>query len=342
MKERNYLFDNCKALFIFCVVFAHFLHVGGHFGIGAPSRVIYVICFTFMMEGFFFVSGYFSRNVDKCRATAVEKLLLPYVVFMILSYFARLAIFGGANFHMILPTHAMWFLLVMFYYRFSIKTISRIPFVLPLSAVLFLTAGAIPFFGPVLAAQRACSFLVFFMLGYYCKWEYIEKIRRIPHWIMLIPMAVLVGASIWFSRQSRIGVWVLMFKSSNESLNISFAESVLARFVVAVAALLWLVIWFNLMPNTKLPSKGGLISQIGQNTMTVFLLHVFVRQLVKMANRQDFILLAPGGWIYVGIILVLALLCVYLFSRPIVAKAYDKSMHFIYKPFGKAYEFMVK
>lgn len=342
MKERNYLFDNYKALLIFCVVFAHFLRIGGHFGVGSPSRVIYIICFSFMMEGFFFISGYFSKNVDKCRTKAVETLLLPYVVFMILSFGARYIIFGTAHLHMIRPTHAMWFLLVMFYYRFGIKTLSKIPFILPLSAVLFLTAGAIPFFGPVLAAQRACSFLVFFMLGYCCKWEHIEKVRKIPHWIMILPMAVLVGISIWLSWTERFSVGLLLFKNCNNALHISFVEGIAARVLVGFAALIWLAIWFNLLPDKKLPAKGGLISQIGQNTMTVFLMHVFVRQILKWASRQDFALLAPGGFIYVGVMLIIALACVYLFSRPIVAKAYDKSMHFLYKPFGKAYEFMVK
>ncbi len=342
MKERNYLFDNFKALLIFCVVFAHFLRVSGHFETGSPSKIIYIICFTFMMEGFFFISGYFSRNVDKCRATAVEKLLLPYVVFMILSFGVRYAVFGSAHFHMILPTHAMWFLLVMFYYRFGIKNLSRIPFILPISALLFLTAGAIPFLGPTLALQRACSFLFFFMLGYYCKWEYIEKIRRIPRSVMLIPLAGMIGVSIWCGSKKHFALGYLLFKNSSESLHISFTEGVLARFLVALAALMWLAIWINLLSDKKIPPKGGLISQIGQNTMTVFLLHVFVRQIMKWAGRQDFALLSCGGWIYVGVILAIALACVYVFSRPAVAKAYDKSMHFLYKPFGKAYEFMIK
>ena len=342
MKERNYLFDNFKALLIFCIVFAHFLRISGHFELGSPSRVIYIICFTFMVEGFFFISGYFSQNVDKCRAKAVETLLLPYVVFMILCFFARFLIFGSAHFHMLHPTHAMWFLLVMFYYRFGIKTLSKIPFILPLSAALYLVSSAIPIFGAVMAMQRACACLVFFMLGYDFKWEYVETIRKIPRLIMLLPMAALVGLSVWYAGQDRFSPELLLFRFNNGTLDISFAEGVIARLLIGLAALIWLAIWINLLPNTKLPAKGGLISQIGQNTMTVFLLHIFVRLVLKWAGQLDVALLSHGGWIYVGVILVIALACVYVFSRPAVAKAYDKTMHFLYKPFGKAYEFVVK
>lgn len=343
MKERSYLFDNLKAVLIFCVVFAHFLRIGGHFELDSPSRVIYIICFTFMMEGFFFVSGFFSKNVDKCRAKAAETLLMPYVVFMILGFGARYVLFGSAHLHFQLPTHALWFLLVMFYYRFGIKTFSRIPFILPLSAILFLTAGAMPFLGPVMALQRGCSFLVFFMLGYYSNWGYIEKIRRIPKPVMILPAAALIAATIWYAGQRHFGVGVLLFKECNEELGISFVEGIVARFIVAVAALVWLALWINLLPDHKLPSKGGLITQIGQNTMTVFLLHVFVRQVIKWgAHTKQFALFDQGGYIYVGIMLIFAVACVYLFSRPVVAKAYDKSMHFLYLPFGKAFEYLRK
>ena len=296
-----------------------------------------------MMEGFFFISGFFSQNVDKCRAKACESLLLPYVVFMILSFGARYVIFGSAHLMFYLPSHALWFLLVMFYYRFGIKTLAKIPVILPLSAVLFLTAGAIPVFGPEMALQRGCSFLVFFMLGYYTRWEHIQKIRRIPKPVMILPAAGLLWLSIWFGHQRRFSVGILLFKECNQELGVGFVEGVASRLLVALAALLWLVIWINVLPNKKFPSKGGLITQIGQNTMTVFLLHVFVRQILKWAgHKQHFAILSYDGYIYVLLMLVLALACVYLFSRPAVAKAYDKAMHFLYLPFGKAFAYFGK
>ena len=342
MKERSYVFDNLKALLIFCVVYSHFLRVGGHFGFCSPSRVIYIICFSFMMQGFFFVSGFFSKNVDKCRAKAFETFIIPYVVFMILCYFERYALFGIAHLHLYLPTHAMWFLLVMFYYRFAIKTMAKIPFILPISAILFLAAGSIPFCGVEMAFGRACSFLIFFMLGYYCNWDHIKKLRSIPKPATILPIAMLLAFSIWYGCQKSFSIDLLLLKDSDVHLGIGFAEGFIARIVVFVVSMMWLAVCIILLPDRKLPSKGGLITQIGQNTMTVFLLHVFVRQVIKWANRQDLLILEPGGVVHVLLMLAVALACLYLFSRPPVVKAYDKAMAFLYKPFGKLYSIVVK
>ncbi|MDO4869002.1 MAG: acyltransferase family protein [Bacillota bacterium] len=326
-KERNYLFDNLKALLIFCVVFAHFLRVSGHFEVESLSRTIYIICFTFMMQGFFFTSGFFSQNVDKCRAKAVETLALPYFVFMILNYFARLIIFGEAHLNFLQPSHAMWFLIAMFIYRFGIKTFDKIPFVLPLSAILYFAAGAIPFLGATLALGRSCSFLVFFMLGYFCRWEHINKLRRIPKPVMIIPAAALLYLSNQYACQKDYSVDLLLLKSNYIDQGASLTEDMMARLIVLIASLLWLAIWINWMPNKRLP----VISVIGQNTMTVFLLHIFVRYVMKWRGLRELTMIDEGDIVYCLIIMGIAMICVYLFSRPIVAKAYDRSMHFLYQ-----------
>ena len=338
-KERNYLFDNLKAILIFCVVWAHFLRAGGFLGVGSLSRVIYVICFTFMMEGFFFTSGFFSKNVDKCRAKAVETLAIPYFVFIPLLYLERLMLFGGAHINFLRPSHAMWFLIAMFFYRFGIKTFAKIPYILPISAALCLGAGMVPFLGPTLALGRSCSFLVFFMLGYFCQWEHIHKIRSFPKPAMAALGAVLIALMAVFACQ-RVGTGILMMKNDYHQIGWTNVEGLLGRLAVGIVALACIAVLLNLLPDRKLPGKGGLISQIGQNTMTVFLLHIFVRYLVKWCTKQDYGIFTNGGVLYCLAALILALICVYLFSRPIVAKAFDTVMHALYWPFGKTYAFL--
>ncbi|MBQ6496508.1 MAG: hypothetical protein IJI74_04990 [Firmicutes bacterium] len=342
-KERNYLFDNLKAVLIFCVVFAHFLRAGGFMGAGSLARIFYILCFSFMMEGFFFTSGFFSKNVDKCHAKAVETLVVPYFVFIPLLYLERLWLFGGAHINFLRPSHAMWFLIAMFFYRFGIKYFAKIPFILPLSAILFLAAGTMPFLGPTLALGRSCSFLVFFMLGYFCQWEHIQKIRSIPKPIMIIVGAVLVALSAVCGCFRHFGTGVLMMKNCYHAIHLSIPEGLILRLAVGIAALASIAVLINLLPDRKLPAKGGLISQIGQNTMTVFLLHVAVRYLVKWYTKQDFSIIGAGeiihsgGILYCLFMLILALIVVYIFSRPIVAKVYDTVMHYLYWPFGTAY-----
>ena len=59
-KERDYFFDNLKAVLIFLVVLGHFLlPIHGESVLVVVKRLIYV----FHMPLFVFVSGYFAKKI---------------------------------------------------------------------------------------------------------------------------------------------------------------------------------------------------------------------------------------------------------------------------------------
>lgn len=61
-KERDYFFDNLKAVLIFLVVLGHFLlPIHGESVLVVVKRLIYV----FHMPLFVFVSGYFAKKIYK-------------------------------------------------------------------------------------------------------------------------------------------------------------------------------------------------------------------------------------------------------------------------------------
>lgn len=60
-KERNYLFDNMKVLLTFFMVSAHYIRISGSFDVSSFGGFFYIIAFSFIMQGFLFVSGYFPR-----------------------------------------------------------------------------------------------------------------------------------------------------------------------------------------------------------------------------------------------------------------------------------------
>ena len=72
-KERNYLFDNIKAVLVFFVVSAHYIRVNGSFDPATAGEMYYIIAFSFIMQGFLLVSGYFSKNTEKCRAGGIQE-----------------------------------------------------------------------------------------------------------------------------------------------------------------------------------------------------------------------------------------------------------------------------
>lgn len=124
-KERNYLFDNMKVLLTFFMVSAHYIRISGSFDVSSFGGFFYIIAFSFIMQGFLFVSGYFSKNVDKCRLGAAKNFLLPYILLMPVMFVVRLGVFGDAKFDLLSPSHALWFLLVLFVYRFMIKDLEN-------------------------------------------------------------------------------------------------------------------------------------------------------------------------------------------------------------------------
>lgn len=140
------------------------------------------------MPLFVFVSGYFSKDVDKARSNAFNTLLVPYILFnttMVLVAHAA----GRCELSLLTPVFVHWYLLALFFWRIFLKDLVRIRFVLFLSVV---SAFVIGFFWEatnLLALGRIITFLPFFLVGYYTSQEKISSLRRIPKafaWAILV------------------------------------------------------------------------------------------------------------------------------------------------------------
>lgn len=320
--ERDYLFDNIKAYLIISVITAHFFRVSGYFGVGTPPRFIYIISFSYIMQGFLFVSGYFSKNVDKCRAGAFKNFIIPYVIFVYLAYFERCLLYGfdRCHVHMFKPTFALWFLFVMFVYRFFIKDLSRIPGIAYITMGLYMVAGFIPFLDEDMAGGRIASFLIFYILGYKMTKEHVEKIRNIPKAVGVITLAVLLAACFAYSRSKFPPVDILLLRGPFAEFGVGPAAGTLWRIGIFISAMLWIFVFINLLPRGR-----TWMTTLGQRTMTVYLLHIFVRNIIKYYG-----VLHGGSPEYYAIIIGLVIVCLWLFSRRFVVKGYDAMIDGIY------------
>ncbi len=319
-KERNYLFDNMKVLLTFFMVSAHYIRISGSFDVSSFGGFFYIIAFSFIMQGFLFVSGYFSKNVDKCRLGATKNFLLPYILLMPVMFVVRLGVFGDAKFDLLSPSHALWFLLVLFVYRFMIKDLEKVPGILILSAGLLLASGCFSSLGRELALGRICSFLFFFILGYKMKWEHIEKIRSISKkWILLL-LSVLLVFSFLTAYSNVIPVEMWHLKDGYSIYHLSNIMGILIRMMLAVVSVGWLTVLLNLLPNHKIFCTG-----IGQRTMTVYICHIPIRYLIEHIDL-------PGDGNVLTYILSfgLAIASVYAFSRPALHTAYHAIIDFLY------------
>ena len=320
-KERTYLFDNIKAILIFLVVACHFLKIGGSFDPASAGGFFYLVSFSFIMQGFIFISGYFSKNTLKCRQGAVKSFLIPYLVLMPIMYFIRLLLFGKARFLLYLPTHSLWFLLVLFAYRYWLHDLKQVRKIGWISLLSFFISGCIPFFGEPLALGRIFSYFLFFYVGFLFQWKDIERIRAIGKPYIFGLLALLTGLSVYLTRSQLLHEDAWQMKYPGYLYGMSISQGLASRLLILLVSCGWLVVLFSLIPNRKLPFSG-----IGRHTMTIFVFQIPVRYLVK-----KFSLPGHDNLLTYGSCLLLSFLVVYVFSRPSIENLYNKSMDAVYR-----------
>ncbi|MCC3709207.1 acyltransferase family protein, partial [Staphylococcus epidermidis] len=93
IKDRDYFFDNARAILIFLVVLGHLLQP--YTSEDKFLQALYLLIYSFHMPTFLFISGYFAKNLDKPNylEKIAKKLLLPYVIFF--AFFQLFYIFPG-------------------------------------------------------------------------------------------------------------------------------------------------------------------------------------------------------------------------------------------------------
>jgi fucose 4-O-acetylase-like acetyltransferase len=320
-ESRNYLFDNIKAVLIFSVVIAHYFRASASFDLPTFGGIVHTIALSYIMQGFLFVSGYFSRNLEKCRSTAFRSFLFPYMVLMPVMFCVRYLIFGKAHFDLTLPTMALWYLITLFFYRYFLKDLVSIGNILPVSIAVSLAAGSVPVLDSTLSLGRTFSFLPFFLMGYYFKEEWIEKLRRVPKAAAWLLLTVLLGLSAYAALHRIIPSEALYMKAPYESTGLTIEQGIAVRAVIMLISLAWIYIFIAL-----LSERRTFLTRIGQNTMTIYVLHIIIRYVVKGIDgifRHEVLT-------YVTLT-VIAAVSVFLFSRPAIAQKYDHFINTMYR-----------
>ena len=287
VKERDYMFDTFRGILILSIPVSHFTKMSGNlYGSlfltgGFPEwslcGFVYITINVFVMQAFMFLSGYFSKKPDRAQETAFKTFMWPYLVFTVIYYFIRGFFMGDANLSFLKPPFALWFLFVLFFYRFFLKYMSKYKWLLPVSLIMYLLAGQIDSFDSYLALGRAASYFPFFLLGFYCSKERLYKakeLRKKP--LILIGLAiVLVAASLALMRFGPSVGWYLL-KQSVHNYPIPWWEDTLLRIVVFFLACGWITLMINILPSTK-----NFISFIGVNTMPVYVFHLTLRYVIE-------------------------------------------------------------
>ena len=288
LKQRDYMFDTFRGLLILSIPMSHFTKMAGNqYGTmyltgGFPEEslfgFVYITINVFVMQAFMFLSGYFSKKVDRAQETAFSTFMWPYLVFTVVYYFIRMFFMDGANLKLLTPPFALWFLFVLFFYRFFLKYMVKFSWLLPVSIMLYLLAGQVEEFGNFMSLGRGLSYFPFFLLGYYCSKErlaWLQGLRKKPLLLVLLG-AVLVGITFLLMHSDVKVGWYLLKQSVDNFPNMMWWEDTLMRILIFFVASGWNIFMVNIIP-----SKKSFISYIGMNTMPIYVFHLTLRYVVE-------------------------------------------------------------
>ncbi len=319
VRERDYLFDNLKALMLFLVAFGHTLapYVTTQDSI---LRYIMQYIYLFHMPLFSFITGYFSKNVEKSRNTAVKNVLIPYVVLQgvyILMALLMIAL-GVAQYNtdifnpsFLLPTSPFYYLLCVFAWKVFLKDLLRFRFALPLTIILGVLVSLNSNAGYHIGRGAIFSLLFFFLLGYYCTAETVARIRKIPKLFAVGILLLGVIPSVYLPYSFR------NVRNNYETVHLVWWEGILYRLLFYAIAVLMMAALINLMS-----SKKNFFSRIGKNAILVYAASTFLApQLYVLIDR--YLPLSQNIAVNLICMIVFSAAVVFFASLELIRKIYD-------------------
>ncbi len=281
---RNYQMDNIKCLLIFSVVFGHMLEL--FMGKSGPDRALYLVIYSFHMPLFAFVSGAFA-GFDPVRIK--NRMIYPYLVFQTFYIlFANHVLGTEISLQYTTPYWLLWYLFATVAWNLALPLVEadstgkKLTFL----GAAFAAAVLIGFdnkAGYYLSFSRIVEFFPFFLMGYYSR-DLKESARRRIGVVQSHRLKIFLAVGCMLFISLAVGVisaneddirslW-LYGSSSYEKADYGWQ----LRTLCMAVATGWLGFFITVVPVRRIP----LLSNIGANTMTIYLLHGFVIRFLKM------------------------------------------------------------
>ena len=282
---RVHLFDNIRFLLILSVVLCHFLEICP----GVPGgKLLYKILASFPMPVFLCLLGYFASYRP---SRIVRDWIVPYVIFQTLYLlFYRVVLGGEVQIQYTVPYWLLWFMLVGVFYQLLLplydlpKGRGRLWFFL-LTLGVGILAGWDDNIGYFLALSRFLVFQPWFVLGYYLRKNgTLEKLQDAEPWKRRGISAVCVFgvmASVAYIYICKPSEFVL-YGSAPYGAESGTVWDRLALMALAGAWIFFLTVALRPILSRKL----FLVTEIGRNSLPVYLLHGFVFKLLEHYKPQ--------------------------------------------------------
>ncbi len=321
---RNYMFDNIKAIMLFLVAFGHILDV--YMGDSGFEYNLMKYIYLFHMPVFAFVTGYFSKNVEKSRNTAVEKCLIPYLVLQgvyivvanVLMRFG-LAKFNASTFNssIILPSSAFYYLLAVFFWKVFSKEIFKLKYPLIVSVLLGLLISVTKQSEFHKGLGAVFSLLCFYVMGVLCDEKLIEKIRRIPKFVSIAVLLLGIVPAMYLPYA------IHSVRLTYSDADFGILEGIGYRLVFYIIATLMGAAIINLAPQKK-----SIISYVGAASILVYAGSTFLapHAYILVANALN---LTQNRWVNLIGMVLFCIAVMAVCSVPIFLRWFNSITNFI-------------
>lgn len=264
-KVRSVYLDNVRLVLIFLVVFAHMLE---RFLDIKLYNSLYVIIYSFHMPLFIFISGYLSKNTDKCRKNAFLNFFIPYIIFnSIYSIFINRSIVVN----IFSPLYIYWYMLCMFFWKLIIKDFIKIKYYILVSVLLSLYCGIFDNINWFLALSRTIFFFPYFLLGYWCDNNILNRIKSIPKYFSITVLIILSIVVAYMFNNKLISNLMLFGNDCYLNLGLSVSKGMVYRFIQYIISVIMSICILNLIPINTFK-----YTDYGSKTITIYLLHAYI------------------------------------------------------------------
>lgn len=277
-KARNSYWDNLKGLLILLVVCGHLCE--RYIDDSALLKHLWILIYSFHMPLFVFVNGYFAQKSSKPAEKKSIKMLKYYLLMQLLFVLGNWGIQNQEFRFSILaePAYCCWYLLFLVYAYLFVKILPDEPEQMAKwicgSVILSLAVGFDVSVGHSYGIGRTFYFLPFFFLGFW--WAETGKKEVCISWkkkicclgIVGIIFIILwkLGDTDWFNRTVFSGH--LSYEALYPEHELFAFLNKLAAYAVAIV-IGWIIL-------SLIPKKKTFFCFLGQHTLLIYLVHIFV------------------------------------------------------------------
>ncbi len=310
---RDPYFDNLRGALICLVVAGHCANL--YKDSNVYCWYLFNFIYAFHMPLFFYISGYFSKNVEKTYRKAFEALIIPAIPFELLYFIMHVATGADNTEPFLTPVFAYWFCFALFFCRALLPYLIRLRWIVPITFILALAIGFNPQINEYMTLSRFLCMLPFFLLGYYTTRENMERIRSIN-----TGLAAALGVAA-------IAAVFALLKFTDLAPGFTLRAPYETPMGVLVRAFQFVVaILISLAVMKLIPQGKSYLATIGQRTLQIYFLHFYFTTAIKMVNP-----VAEASVLNFVLMLVAAPVITVILATPPVTKVYDALINAVKK-----------